>query len=69
MTCNQRELKSLQVPPIDSASTEGERPDHLTGNVEFRNVKFRYPARPEVVVRELKIYDTVRIVIIRAFCH
>ena len=64
---NQHELNPLQVPPIDSASTEGARPDQLTGNVEFRNVKFRYPARPEVVVSQRKIYDTLRPIIVGAF--
>ncbi|XP_062600445.1 ATP-dependent translocase ABCB1-like isoform X1 [Saccostrea cucullata] len=39
-----------QVPEIDSASGEGLQPDGVTGNVELRNVKFRYPARPEVQV-------------------
>ncbi len=41
---------SLQVPSIDSASTEGEQPATLTGNIEFQDVTFRYPARDEVVV-------------------
>ncbi|XP_061185823.1 ATP-dependent translocase ABCB1-like [Saccostrea echinata] len=39
-----------QVPDIDSSSDEGLKPGGVTGNVKLRNVKFRYPARPEVQV-------------------
>ncbi|XP_061185952.1 ATP-dependent translocase ABCB1-like isoform X2 [Saccostrea echinata] len=39
-----------QVPEIDSSSDDGLKPDGVTGNVVLRNVKFRYPARPEVQV-------------------
>ncbi|XP_065929444.1 ATP-dependent translocase ABCB1 isoform X3 [Magallana gigas] len=38
------------VPDIDSASDEGLKPKEMLGSVELRNVKFRYPARPEVQV-------------------
>ncbi len=44
-----KELKTLfdRVPPIDSWSTDGERIEHMEGNIEFRDVHFRYPTRPE----------------------
>ena len=41
-----------QVPVIDNQSEEGLKPGSLTGEVEFRNVKFRYPAREEVQVND-----------------
>lgn len=37
-------------PKIDSASTEGLRPDKIEGRIELRNVTFKYPARPTVQV-------------------
>ena len=44
-----KELKTLfdRVPPIDSWSPDGERFEHMEGNIEFRDVHFRYPTRPE----------------------
>ncbi|CAG9128715.1 unnamed protein product [Plutella xylostella] len=36
-------------PDIDSLSTEGSRPE-LHGDIEFKNVNFRYPARADVQV-------------------
>lgn len=44
-----RELKVLfdRKPDIDSWSTDGERLDHVEGTLEFRDVHFRYPTRPE----------------------
>ncbi|XP_064647521.1 ATP-dependent translocase ABCB1-like isoform X2 [Lineus longissimus] len=35
-----------QVPSIDSSSDEGEKPE-IVGNVEFDDIHFRYPARPD----------------------
>ncbi|QUC19455.1 uncharacterized protein UV8b_03696 [Ustilaginoidea virens] len=52
------ELKTLfdRQPTIDSWSDEGERLPDVDGAVEFRNVHFRYPTRPEVpVVRGLNL--------------
>ncbi|KAM4054689.1 ABC transporter [Hirsutella rhossiliensis] len=44
-----QELKALfdSKPTIDSWSTEGERLEKVDGHVEFRDVHFRYPTRPE----------------------
>lgn len=44
-----KELKTLfdRVPSIDAWSPDGERFEHVEGNIEFRDVHFRYPTRPE----------------------
>ncbi|CAG9460904.1 unnamed protein product [Pedinophyceae sp. YPF-701] len=39
-----------RVPAIDERSPEGETPDSVQGNVELKDVVFRYPARPAVTV-------------------
>ena len=36
-----------RIPSIDSLSDRGDRPKDLEGNIEFRNVSFIYPSRPE----------------------
>ncbi|KAL0111878.1 hypothetical protein PUN28_013228 [Cardiocondyla obscurior] len=41
-----------RVPTIDSLSKEGRRLDTVNGEIEFRNVAFRYPARKDVQVLE-----------------
>lgn len=41
----------LRTPAIDVASAEGRTLAHVKGKVEFKNIKFRYPARPEAQVR------------------
>jgi len=41
-----------RVPSIDSLSKEGRRLDSVKGEIEFRNVAFRYPAREDVLVLE-----------------
>ncbi|XP_056375074.1 ATP-dependent translocase ABCB1-like isoform X2 [Hyla sarda] len=38
------------VPKIDSFSTAGFKPDKIKGDIQFRNVKFTYPSRPDVQV-------------------
>jgi ATP-binding cassette subfamily B (MDR/TAP) protein 1 len=35
---------------IDSMSTEGARPEKVFGNIEFKNVRFRYPNRPNLKI-------------------
>jgi len=39
-----------RVPPIDHTSEEGARPERVQGNVEFTDVVFSYPSRPDVRV-------------------
>jgi ATP-binding cassette, subfamily B (MDR/TAP), member 1 len=41
-----------RIPTIDIYSEEGERPKQVDGILEFRNVNFIYPSRPEVQVLE-----------------
>ncbi|KAG6474699.1 hypothetical protein ZIOFF_068637 [Zingiber officinale] len=36
-----------RVPKIDSGSSNGEVLENLSGDVEFRNVEFTYPSRPD----------------------
>ncbi|NXO14555.1 MDR1 protein, partial [Oriolus oriolus] len=50
-TSAQRIFKLLERKPlIDSYSDEGEKMSHFEGNIEFRNIHFVYPTRPEVQV-------------------
>ena len=44
-----KEIKTLfdRVPAIDSWSQHGERVSDMEGTIEFRDVHFRYPTRPE----------------------
>lgn len=44
-----KQLKTLfdRQPAIDSWSSDGERLKHVEGTIEFRDVHFRYPTRPE----------------------
>ena len=39
-----------EVPIINSASPDGEKPDSVEGTFRFEDVKFTYPARPDVQV-------------------
>ncbi|KFO71118.1 Multidrug resistance protein 1, partial [Cuculus canorus] len=36
--------------PIDSSSKDGYKPDKLIGEIEFRNIHFSYPSRPDVKI-------------------
>jgi len=41
-------FQTLQrIPTIDSFDPNGEKPENIKGNIEFRNVSFIYPARPQ----------------------
>ena len=44
-----RRLMDLK-PPIDNWSTDGDDVSHIDGTIEFRDVHFRYPTRPDVPV-------------------
>lgn len=39
-----------RIPDIDSTSPLGEKPSQVVGQIEFLNVKFRYPTRPDTIV-------------------
>ncbi|PON64635.1 ABC transporter [Parasponia andersonii] len=39
-----------RIPKIDSDDTEGIILEHVSGEIEFKQVKFSYPSRPESVV-------------------
>lgn len=42
----------LQEPKIDCMSEEGYKLDKVKGEIEFHNITFHYPSRPEVKVRK-----------------
>ncbi|KAM7383493.1 hypothetical protein PAMP_003139 [Pampus punctatissimus] len=37
-------------PCIDSYSDAGFKPDSITGNIEFKNIHFNYPSRPDIKI-------------------
>ncbi len=39
-----------RIPPIDSSSDEGAKPEKLTPTIELKDVDFTYPTRPDVQV-------------------
>ncbi|XP_060906590.1 ATP-binding cassette, sub-family B (MDR/TAP), member 4 [Labrus mixtus] len=39
-----------QQPNIDSYSEEGFKPDFIKGDIEFKNINFNYPSRPDTKV-------------------
>lgn len=39
-----------RVPSIDSATFEGKRPLKVAGDIEFSNVRFCYPTRPDTII-------------------
>ncbi|XP_043821847.1 phosphatidylcholine translocator ABCB4 isoform X4 [Dromiciops gliroides] len=41
---------ALTNPKIDSFSETGHKPDHIKGNLEFKNVHFSYPSRADVKI-------------------
>ncbi|KAK2903283.1 hypothetical protein Q8A67_007996 [Cirrhinus molitorella] len=43
--------KTIDMPrPIDSSSKEGHKPDHVRGDIEFKNIYFNYPSRKDVKI-------------------
>ncbi|XP_048009077.1 ATP-dependent translocase ABCB1 [Megalobrama amblycephala] len=43
--------KTIDMPrPIDSSSKEGHKPDHVKGDIEFKNINFSYPSRKDVKI-------------------
>ncbi|KAG2465262.1 MDR1A protein, partial [Polypterus senegalus] len=43
--------KTIDEPrPIDSSSKEGHKPDQIKGDIEFKNIHFSYPTRPDVKI-------------------
>ncbi|KAL9997919.1 putative Type 1 protein exporter [Helianthus debilis subsp. tardiflorus] len=40
----------IRVPEIDSDNMEGEILEQISGEVEFKNVEFTYPSRPESLI-------------------
>ncbi|XP_061441927.1 ATP-binding cassette sub-family B member 5 [Rhineura floridana] len=44
-------FKIIRKPrPIDSSSSEGFKPDRLQGEIEFKNIHFSYPSRPDTQI-------------------
>ncbi|KAH8723383.1 P-loop containing nucleoside triphosphate hydrolase protein [Phaeosphaeriaceae sp. PMI808] len=39
-----------RISPIDPETDEGEKPEELVGNIEFKGIKHIYPSRPETTV-------------------
>ncbi|KAJ1558809.1 Multidrug resistance protein 1 [Nowakowskiella sp. JEL0078] len=39
-----------RVPEIDTDCVDGEKPEKLEGSIQFQNVKFFYPTRPDVTI-------------------
>ncbi|XP_052474921.1 ATP-dependent translocase ABCB1-like isoform X2 [Carassius gibelio] len=43
--------RTIDMPrPIDSSSKEGHKPDHVKGDIEFKNIHFSYPSRKDVKI-------------------
>ncbi|XP_062979735.1 ATP-dependent translocase ABCB1-like isoform X1 [Elgaria multicarinata webbii] len=44
-------FKIIRKPrPIDSSSSDGFKPDKLQGEIEFKNIHFSYPSRPDTQI-------------------
>ncbi len=43
-------ISTMQPLTIDSSSEEGLKPDNFEHSIEFKDVNFCYPARPDVQV-------------------
>ncbi len=48
-----------QKTKIDATSDEGEKPQTITGDIEFDNVIFTYPARQEAPVSVLNFFSAL----------
>ena len=48
--CDAYLLSSPQKSLIDPFSVDGEKPEKFDGSVEFRDIFFNYPTRPDVKV-------------------
>lgn len=51
-----------RIPPIDSQSDEGLKPEKLDPNIKLRNVDFTYPSRPDV---QVGVLFSVHVLVIR----
>lgn len=58
---------ALQQPVIDCMSEDGYKLDRIKGEIEFHNVTFRYPSRPDVKVSVHILPDVFIIIIIIKF--
>jgi len=45
-------LVSDRIPPIDSHSDAGKKPEKVTGSIELKDVHFSYPSRPDTKVMD-----------------
>ncbi|KAG2465266.1 MDR1 protein, partial [Polypterus senegalus] len=62
------EVKMLPRP-IDSGSKEGHKPDRIKGDIEFKNIRFSYPTRPDVKILQglnLKVQSGTTIALVGA---
>lgn len=51
MSAGERIMEVIKrVPKIDSDNMDGQILERVSGNVEFRNVEFAYPSRPESII-------------------
>lgn len=50
LTSQSISAKSQQKPNIDSFSEDGYKPEYIKGDIEFQNIHFSYPSRPEIKV-------------------
>ncbi|XP_039593521.1 ATP-dependent translocase ABCB1-like isoform X2 [Polypterus senegalus] len=62
--------KTIDEPrPIDSGSKEGHKPDRIKGDIEFKNIRFSYPTRPDVKILQglnLKVQSGTTIALVGA---
>jgi len=48
-----------RVPKIDNLSQTGHKPAGLQGHIQLQGVHFNYPARPEVKVSYVYLWDAL----------